>query len=268
MCEMVAGSMAAMMLADAGASCIKVELPSGDRARKYGQQPKAGVEDMGAMFATLNRGKKGVQVDFSTAEGQTQLKEKILTPQKVDVIFVDAGAAADSVAAWAASNQAICVCITKDKNEFETQAASGSLFFQTDQGTGEKTFVNNFVNEKATACYAASAASAALFARGRGKGGQRIDVDMMGVAMHAGALDLTFTEMWMGLKEAPTTPNMTKLGGMTGFKSVGQIYQLSTSKDNKKFFAAALADAVSHARQLLTLVRTDHLAAYRRSLTS
>ena len=107
MCEMVAGSMAAMMLADAGASCIKVELPSGDRARKYGQQPKAGVEDMGAMFATLNRGKKGVQVDFSTAAGQTQLKEKILTPQKVDVIFVDAGAAADSVAAWAASNQAI-----------------------------------------------------------------------------------------------------------------------------------------------------------------
>ena len=49
----------------------------------------------------------------------------------------------------------------------------------------------------------------------------------------------------MGLKEAPATPNMTKLGGMTGFKSVGQIYQLSTSKDNKKFFAAALADAVS-----------------------
>ena len=195
MCEMVAGSMAAMMLADAGASCIKVELPSGDRARKYGQQPKAGVEDMGAMFATLNRGKKGVQVDFSTAAGQTQLKDKILTPQKVDVIFVDAGAAADSVAAWAASNQAICVCITKDKNEFEAQAASGALFFQTDQGTGEKTFVNNHVNEKATACYAASAASAALFARGRGKGGQRIDVDMMGVAMHAGALDLTFTEM-------------------------------------------------------------------------
>ena len=72
----------------------------------------------------------------------------------------------------------------------------------------------------------------------------------------------------MGLKEAPATPNITKLGGMTGFKSVGQIYQLSTSKDNKKFFAAALADAVSHARPLLTLVRTDHLAAHRRLLTS
>ena len=73
----------------------------------------------------------------------------------------------------------------------------------------------------------------------------------------------------MGLKEAPATPNMTKLGGMTGFKSVGQIYQLSTSKDNKKFFAAALADAVSQdAAFALGGLMHDHLAAHRRSLTS
>ena len=73
----------------------------------------------------------------------------------------------------------------------------------------------------------------------------------------------------MGLKEAPATPNMTKLGGMTGFKSVGQIYQLSTSKDNKKFFAAALADAVSQCRFCSwSGLMHDRLAAHRRLLTS
>eukprot|EP01052_Picozoa_sp_SAG31_P083404 SAG31_NODE_43555_length_266_cov_1.221557_1_plen_88_part_11 len=46
--------MAAMLLADQGAECIKVEsLQCPDPSRKLGQQPSKNVDSMGAMFATV-----------------------------------------------------------------------------------------------------------------------------------------------------------------------------------------------------------------------
>jgi crotonobetainyl-CoA:carnitine CoA-transferase CaiB-like acyl-CoA transferase len=54
------------MLADLGADVLKIEPPGGDLLRKAGQG--------GAMFAHLNRGKRGAVIDLKTPRGQQELK--------------------------------------------------------------------------------------------------------------------------------------------------------------------------------------------------
>ena len=56
----IAGPLAGMLLADQGAEVIKVERPGGDPARAY------------AAFATWNRGKRSVQLDLKSPDGQAQ----------------------------------------------------------------------------------------------------------------------------------------------------------------------------------------------------
>ena len=62
----VMGPYATRMLADLGADVLKIELPGGDLLRKAGQD--------GAMFAHLNRGKRGAVIDLRTSRGQQELK--------------------------------------------------------------------------------------------------------------------------------------------------------------------------------------------------
>lgn len=67
--EGLAGAYCTMNLGDFGAEVIKVELPAGDRARSRGPM-KQGVS---AVFAGVNRNKKSVCLDYTTAEGRTAL---------------------------------------------------------------------------------------------------------------------------------------------------------------------------------------------------
>ena len=66
--------------------------------------------------------------------------------------------------------------------------------------------------------------------------GQRIDVDMLGVALHAGTVDTLINELWL---EPGKTPS-----GAKSFSTIGEIYRLSTTKDGAGIFAAALSDKV------------------------
>ena len=79
----IAGPIAAMLLADAGAEVVKVEPPSGDPARA----------DPG--FATWNRGKRSIVADLSTASGRDRL-ESLLAGADVLV----AGCSGRALAAW------------------------------------------------------------------------------------------------------------------------------------------------------------------------
>jgi crotonobetainyl-CoA:carnitine CoA-transferase CaiB-like acyl-CoA transferase len=65
--HMLAGPYATMMLADLGAEVTKIEPPGGDISRQ--------VSD--AYFASLNRGKRSVRLDLTTADGQARLAELV-----------------------------------------------------------------------------------------------------------------------------------------------------------------------------------------------
>jgi len=81
--EGVAGPYTAMSLGDAGADVIKIESPSGDRARAWAPQTASGTS---ALFQALNRNKRGLALDWS-AERDLEVARRLLT--SADVAIVD-----------------------------------------------------------------------------------------------------------------------------------------------------------------------------------
>ncbi|WP_246998127.1 CaiB/BaiF CoA transferase family protein [Halosolutus gelatinilyticus] len=66
--QMLAGPFATQLLADLGAAVVKIERPDcGDITRATG--PDVGDSGITAYFSSLNRGKRSVELDLSTAEG-------------------------------------------------------------------------------------------------------------------------------------------------------------------------------------------------------
>lgn len=66
--QMLAGPFATQLLADLGAEVVKIERPQyGDITRTTG--PDVGDSGITAYFSSLNRGKRSVELDLSTAEG-------------------------------------------------------------------------------------------------------------------------------------------------------------------------------------------------------
>jgi len=236
LCSLLAGPMAAMMLADQGAECVKVELPgSADAARSMGQQPNGSTTTMGAMFAAANRNKKCVAIDYTTGDGLAALLPLL---QKADVIFVDASqdqalsSAQDAFRKAAAG--AIFVTIEKRGGEFAVQAASGQTEDQKN-AEGQPTFLKTMATEKTTAAYAAMCASSALFAKQRGAAGgkgQHIQIDMQAVAFHNTTTDILMNSMWL----APGG------SGAKAFPSIGQCYQTVCCKDGVYAFTLSLSD--------------------------
>ncbi|HEX9259988.1 MAG TPA: CoA transferase, partial [Acidimicrobiales bacterium] len=67
--------------------------------------------------------------------------------------------------------------------DYVIQALSGMAAVQADPATGEPALLRNIVVDKVTAYTVAQAVTAALLARERGAGGQRVDVAMLDVAL-------------------------------------------------------------------------------------
>jgi crotonobetainyl-CoA:carnitine CoA-transferase CaiB-like acyl-CoA transferase len=67
------GPLASLMLAEAGAEVIKIERPGGEDMRRF--PPLVGGES--AVFALLNRGKKGLALDLKSAKDRARLKPLI-----------------------------------------------------------------------------------------------------------------------------------------------------------------------------------------------
>ncbi|HAN33969.1 MAG TPA: CoA transferase, partial [Ilumatobacteraceae bacterium] len=73
-CQMVAGPWAGTLLADLGADVVKVEQPrGGDRMRLLGHR----VGSIGALWANVNRGKRGVVFDLQQADGVGLLRDLV-----------------------------------------------------------------------------------------------------------------------------------------------------------------------------------------------
>lgn len=77
--QYVAGPFATMLLADLGADVIKVEPPTGDAWRRY--EPL--TPDGGTWFFGLNRNKRSVTIDLTTADGRAYSRALIATADVV-----------------------------------------------------------------------------------------------------------------------------------------------------------------------------------------
>ncbi len=76
----LSGPFSTMILADLGAEVIKVEpMPEGDMVRQWGPFD----EDISVYYLSANRNKKGIGIDFRSAEGLSLIKEMAL---KSDIV--------------------------------------------------------------------------------------------------------------------------------------------------------------------------------------
>jgi len=183
------GPYAVALLADQGASVVKIERPGiGDIARWIG----VSVNGISALYQTCNRGKRSIAINLDADEGRDialriaaqadvvvqnfrpgvmdrlGLGYEALAEERPDIIYVSLSGFG-SVGPYAS------------KGAYDTviQAYGGIGANQADAVTGEPRFLNQVAADKITAMYAAQAITAALFARERGLGGQHVELSML-----------------------------------------------------------------------------------------
>lgn len=79
----VSGPYCTMLMADAGATVVKVEPPGGDPARENEPVVPLGAHEVGATFLRMNRNKRSVELDLKGEAGRTALGRLI---EKADVL--------------------------------------------------------------------------------------------------------------------------------------------------------------------------------------
>ena len=189
----VSGPLTAMLLADQGADVIKIEPPDGGDPTRTPVNARAG---MTALFANCNRGKRGVAIDLKTTAGRAIVVDLIRTAD----VFIEnwRPGAAERLALDEASLRKyvpnrIYASISgygrdgpyHDRRVYDPviQAYTGMIAQQRDPDSGQVDLIRHIVADKATAYTAAQAITAALLARERGAGGQRVDVPMLDAAL-------------------------------------------------------------------------------------
>ena len=109
---MLAAPYCGLLLADLGAEVIKIEARDGDISRQVGSHA---IGPHNAYFASLNRNKKSVQLDLTTAEGQEQLgrlaraSHALLVNMKPSTIK-KLGLTYDALKRW--NERLVCVALT------------------------------------------------------------------------------------------------------------------------------------------------------------
>jgi len=185
----LAGPWAVTMLADQGASVVKVEPPGlGDIGRWVGVR----VGGISAMAALVNRGKRSIAVNLRSDEGRAIVEQLVaeadvfvqnFRPGVIDKLGL-------SYEALGAANPELIYCsisgfgpegpyAKKSAYDPVVQAYGGLAFAQAGGGDLEPHLIRHTAADKITALNAAQAISAALFARERGRGGQHLHLSML-----------------------------------------------------------------------------------------
>ncbi|MDQ6523310.1 CoA transferase [Nocardioides sp. LHD-245] len=193
--RVLAGPYATMSLAELGADVIKVEMPgAGDETRAWGP-PFVG--DSSAYFHAVNRGKRSIALDLTTAEGRRTVDRLLATADVVVENFRPGvaerlGLAADDV--LAAHPRLVYASITgfgrtgplasDAGTEVIVEAASG-LMSVTGVPGGEPVRFGVAMVDLATGLTMINGVLAALLERGRTGRGRRIDVSLYATAVSA-----------------------------------------------------------------------------------
>ena len=186
------GPYAVALLADQGAEVVKVERPGiGDIARWVG----VAVNGMSSLFLVCNRGKRSIAVDLQSAEGvaivrrlaaQADVIVENFRPGVMDRLGLGYAAVAtdNPDVVYASLSGFGSEGPYRDRSAYDTvmQAYSGFAANQADPDDGVPVFLRQTAADKVTSLYAAQAITAALFARARGKGGQRLELSMADAA--------------------------------------------------------------------------------------
>lgn len=190
---MITASFAAMMLAEQGASVVKVEpLDLGDPMRFLGSS-KGGIS---ALFANCNRGKQSLRVDIKSEAGK---KIVLDLAREADVVLCNfrpgvmdrLGLGSETLRA--ANPRLIYAAVSgfgtegpdRDKPAYDPviQAQAGFAAVQG-QGKDGLEFVRNLTCDKVTAYTAFQAVTAALYVREKTGEGQHIDLSMMDAGLY------------------------------------------------------------------------------------
>jgi crotonobetainyl-CoA:carnitine CoA-transferase CaiB-like acyl-CoA transferase len=186
------GPMAVTMLADQGASVIKIEPLEGDTCRMIG--PAKG--DLSATYIAANRGKRSLALDLK-ADAATPVLHALI--KRCDVLVnnfrpgVMARLGLNDDTLKVLNPRLIHLSITGfgadgpyagDKvYDSVIQAVAGVCASHREFGTGAPGLLSTTICDKLTALNAAQAITAALFARERDGKGCRIDIAMLDAAL-------------------------------------------------------------------------------------
>lgn len=194
--RILAGPWATQMLADYGATVWKIEKPDGgDDTRQWGPPfIDLGDEDLSAYFATANRGKKSVCIDFTQPQGQ-QLILKLATQADIVVENFKVGGLKKyglDYQSLSKLNPALIYCSITGFGQTGPMAglpgydamiqATGGLMSitgGTDEEGGEPQKVGVAVADLMTGMYATTAILAALNYRNTTGKGQHIDLALL-----------------------------------------------------------------------------------------
>lgn len=191
--RVLAGPWCGMLLGDLGADVIKVEAPqAGDDTRGWGPPF---VEGESAYFLGCNRSKRGICIDFSSAEGKQLLGQLM---QSADVVLDNFKRG--TLARWgfddawfeAHAPRAVRCAITGYGEDGPSAGLPGYDFIlQAESGLmsicgpveGDPTKYGVAVVDLATGMMAANAVQAALIARFRTGRGQKVEVCLFDTAL-------------------------------------------------------------------------------------
>ena len=185
----ITGPLAAGMLVDQGAECVKVEqAPLGDLVRWIGTS----VGGISAMFQVANRGKRSIVLDLRQDDGLAILRDLVAdadvmvqnfrpgVAERLGVAYADMAAVnPDLVYADLTGFGTTGPYTHRRVYDTAVQAQSGMADNQTGLNDDKPTFLRQLAADKLTAYTACQAVTAALLARQRGAGGQHIQLSML-----------------------------------------------------------------------------------------
>ena len=191
--RILAGPWAGQVLADLGATVIKVESPAGDDTRSWGPpfiDNGDGTRDA-AYFHACNRGKASRVIDFTTADGQAQVRALVAESDVLIENFKVGGLAKYGLdyASLSALNPRLVYCsITgfgqdgpyapRAGYDFIVQGMSGMMDL-TGEPAGAPQKIGVAMADITTGLYAVIAIQAALAMRERTGRGQQIDMALL-----------------------------------------------------------------------------------------
>jgi crotonobetainyl-CoA:carnitine CoA-transferase CaiB-like acyl-CoA transferase len=236
MSSVVSGPLAAMLLADQGASVTRVEPTGrGDLLRAHAFR-RGGLT---SFFANNNRGKRSIAIDATKKRGRALVLE---LAREADVFLENyrpgvvqrLGLAEPDLRAV---NERIIYCSISGygptgpyagRRVYDPiiQGLTGHVAIQKNPDVPIPDLVRNIVADKASSYTAAQAITAALFARERGAGGQHIEIPM---------LDASLAFFWPDGMMAHT---LVGEGVVTG-PTLYDVYRLTETSDGHLVYFAA-----------------------------